>query len=422
MTQTIKVDPSGKAVTIMNLAVTNPDFLSVVSSQVDLKREQVVFDVIAVGSAAIRRVQTTVDVEFVEKRFNILSVKFEKALGDFERETLDSLTKRFSPTESGSYTKHIAELVAAARKDVQTWTSQLEKDARELLDPDKKSSAVGRLERLLEQATDQFEQMFDPGKRGSYAAELNEKLSQLFGSNGHTGTLATSLTEALQPVLRELRELKEKVEGRKAAEQIIASSNLKGRPFEELVHVRLSHLAQPFGDDLAAVGSGNGGSRAGDFLITVNGSGKRVVVEARDRKQMSLPAIKQELEREMKERDADVALYVSSGSEMLPQHVGDFQIYGEKLVTTLENLPIAYRVARVMALLEAPEGGIDISAFRVILSKIKDAARSLRNVKTKASQIEKLVDGIHTDAGETERIILGLIVQAEASLGLEKVN
>lgn len=422
MTQTIKCDPCGKAVTLMNITVTNTDFSSVVSSQPESKREQVVFDVIAVGSAAIRRVQTTVDVEFVEKRFSALSVKFERVLGDFEKQTLDSLTKRFSPTESGSYTKHIAELVAAARKDVQGWTSQLEKDARELLDPDKKSSAVGRLEKLLEQATDQFEQMFDPGKRGSYAAELNEKLSQLFGSNGHIGVLTISLTEALQPVLRELRELKEKVEGRKAAEQVIASSSLKGHPFEELVHVRLSHLAQPFGDDLAAVGSGSGGSRAGDFLVTVNGSGKRIVVEARDRKQMSLPAIKQELEREMKERDADVALYVSSGSEMLPQHVGDFQIYGEKLVTTLENLPIAYRVARVMALMEAPEGEVDVSAFRGILSKIKDAAHSLRNVKTKASQIEKLVDGIHSDAGETERAILGLVIQAEALLGLEKLN
>lgn len=100
MTQTIKVDPSGTAVTIMNLVVTNRDFSSVVSSQQESKREQVVFDVIAVGSAAIRRVQTTVDVEFVEKRFNLLSVKFEKALSDFEKETLDSLTKRFSPTET----------------------------------------------------------------------------------------------------------------------------------------------------------------------------------------------------------------------------------------------------------------------------------------------------------------------------------
>src|SRR3989442_688876 len=113
--------------------------------------------------------------------------------------------------------------------------------------------------------------MFDPAMKGSYAARLNEKLNDLFGGDGHAGVLSTSLNDALQPVLRELRELKEKVEARKAAEQVIASSNLKGRPFEELVQVRLSSLAQPFGDDVSAVGSGSGGSRAGDFLVTVNG-------------------------------------------------------------------------------------------------------------------------------------------------------
>jgi hypothetical protein len=68
------------------------------------------------------------------------------------------------------------------------------------------------------------------------------------------------------------------------------------------------------------------------------GQGKRVVVETRDRKQMSLPAIKQDLERETKERDANVSLYVSSCADMLPQHVGGFQIYGEKVVPTLDNL------------------------------------------------------------------------------------
>ncbi len=420
--ETVKCDPSGKAVTLTNISVANPDFLSVVSSQPESRREQMVLDVIAVGSTAIRRVQTTIDVEFVEKRFGALSMKFERALGEFEKQATETITKRFSPTENGSYTKHIAELVGVARKDVQGWTTQLEKDARELLDPDKKSSAVGRLETLLEEAAEQFEQMFDPDKKGSYAAGLNEKLSQLFGSENHKGILTTTLTQALQPVLQELRELKEKLEGRKAAEQIIASSSLKGRPFEELVQLRLSHLAQPFGDDLAAVGSGNGGTRAGDFLLTINGSGKRVVVEARDRKQMSLPAIKQELEREMKERDADLALYVSSGTEMLPQHVGDFQIYGEKLITTLGNLPIAYRVARVMALVEAPDGEIDVASLRSILCKIKDTSQLLRNVKSKASQIEKFVGGIQNDAGEAERIILGLVLQAETLLGRETVN
>ena len=416
MAHTIKVNLGRKTVTISNLAVTNPDFLSVVTSRPESQRERCVLDVIAVGSTAMLRVQTTIDVDFVEKQFATLNSKFEHALDGFGKQATNTLTKRFSPTESGSYTKYVGELIGGARRDFQIWTNELSKTAKNLLDPDKKGSAVGCLEKLVEDATERFEQMFNPDVKGSYSAQLGEQLSGLFGGNGRDGVLQVSLADAVKPVLEELRELKEKVEGRKAAEEVIASSSLKGPRFEELVHFRLSHLAQPFGDDLAAVGAGNGGSKAGDFLLTVNGSGKRVVVEARDRKQMSLPAIKQELEREMKERGADVALYVSSRSEMLPQHVGDFQIYGEKLVTTIDNLPIAYRVARVMALMEAPDGEVDTTELRGVLSKIKEAAHSLRNVKGKATQIENLLNGIRSDAGSAERSISDLVAQAETLL------
>ncbi len=419
MTHTVEVDSSREVVNIADLTVSNPDFFAVVAVQPESNREQTVLDVIAVGSAAMRRVQTTVDVDFVEKRFGGLAANFEHALGAFEKQAIDTLTKRFSPTESGSYTKHIADLLAAARKDVQGWTTELAKSANDLLDPDKKSSAVGRLDELVREASEQFERMFDPEVKGSYAARLSDQLSSLFGGDGRPGVLGTSLHEALQPVLRELRELKEKVEARKALEQVVATSTLKGRPFEEQVHLRLSQLAQPFGDDVLPVGSGNGGSRAGDFLVTVNGCGKRIVVEARDRKQMSLPAIKEELERQKTEREADFALYVSSGSEMLPQHVGDFQVYGDRLVTTIDNLHIGYRLARLLAMSQAPEGEVDLPALRGVLAKIKDAARSLRDVKSKASQVKKLADGIHTDADGTEQDILNLLEQAESLMGAE---
>src|SRR5207244_3087542 len=138
-----------------------------------------------------------------------------------------------------------------------------------------------------EEAAEEFEGMFDPDVKDSYAARLNERLSFLFGDDGDSGQFEHLLRKTLEPLLKEIRELKEKVEGRKAAEQVIIACTLKGKPFEELVHSRLSHLAQPFGDDVAAVGNGAGGSRAGDFLVGLNGSGKRLVVEARDRKQMS---------------------------------------------------------------------------------------------------------------------------------------
>ena len=411
MTCTAKLVVDDRTVVISNLTVSNPDFAAVIAGQPESNRELVALDVIAVGSAAMRRVQTTVDVDFVEKRFAALSAAFERALASFEKQAIETLSKRFSPTETGSYTKHIADLVGSARKDVQGWTTELAKSSKDLLDPDKKSSAVGRLEELVTEANEQFGQMFDPEVKGSYTSRLNEQLASLFGGEGRPGALGNSLRDALEPVLKQIQELKEKIEARKAAEQVIATSTLKGRPFEELVHAQLSQFARPFGDDVLAVG--NGGSRAGDFLVMLNGSGKSFVVEARDRKQMSLPAIKSELDRERAERDADLAIYVSSGPDMLPQHVGEFQIYEDKLITTLDNLHIAYRMARVVAMSQATTGEIDIPALRGVLAKLKDVASSLRNVKTKASQIRKLTDGIQADADGTEEKLFALLEDAE---------
>lgn len=404
------------SVTINGLTVDNPDFFSLLAAEPEDSRQGIVLDVIAVGSAAMQRVRTTIDVDFVEKRFGTLSLVFEKALTQLEKRAVDVVSQRFSPTENGSYTKQIGELIGDARRDVQAWNKELETNARALLDPDKKTSGVGKLSELIEQAGLRFQQMFDPDLRTSYAFQLNQQLAHIFGINGHAGVLQGALQEALKPIFAELGDLKEKVEGKKAAEQVIESSTLKGKPFEDSVHSELSRLAQPHGDDVLMVATGNNGSRAGDFLVLFAGLGKRVVVEARNRKQMSLPAIKTELDREMTERAADLAIYVSSGPEMLPQHVGEFQIYGNKVLTTADNLHIAYRLARVLATVSAPEGAIDIGNVRSALAKIRDAARSMRDIKSKASQVKKFAEGINSDANVAEETILDLLEEVEKLL------
>lgn len=410
----IQLDRSNNSVSIVGLTVNNPDFLAVLATQPVSVHEQTVLDILAVGSAAMRRVQTTVDLDLVEKRFAGLSTAFERSLGAFEQKALDVLTKRFSPTESGSYTKHITDLVSTARKDVQAWSTDLSKCAKDLLDPEKKNSAVGQLEKLVQNANDRFAKMFDPEAKGSYAARLNEQLAAVFGENGRPGTLGALMKESLQPVVKDLQELKEKVEARKAAEQVIAISTLKGRPFEEQVQSRLSQLAQPHGDDVAAIG--NSASRAGDFLVTFAGTGTRLVVEARDRKSLSLPSIKSELQAQKTQRGADLAIYVSSGREMLPQHVGDFQIYEDQIITTFEHLHIAYRLARLISTIEAPAGQIDVGALRGVLTKVRDAILALRNVKSKASQIRNLADGVHEDATGAESRVIELLREAESIL------
>lgn len=416
MPHTIQVNQEDGSVMIRELTVRNADFLSIVMSEPPETQARAVVEVIVVGSAAMQRVKTTIDVDFIEKRFGTLSGTFERALSQLEKRALDALTQRFSPTESGSYMKQIGDLIGDAKREVQGWTGQLTREAKDLLDPDKKSSGVGKVGDLIEQAGTRFQRMFDPDQRTSYAFQLNERLAQIFGTDGRAGVLQGSLQEALKPVLADLHDLKEKIEGKKAAEQIIESSTLKGKPFEDWVHSELSRLAQPYGDDVLDVAAGNNGSRAGDFVVSFAGLGKSAVVEARNRKQTTLPPIKADLDREMNARAADLAIYVSSGEDMLPQQVGSFQIYGNMVVTTAENLHIAYRLARVLASVSEPDGTVDVGSLRSVLARITDAARSMRNIKTKASQVKNAAEGINADANRAEETILALVEEAERLL------
>ena len=178
----------------------------------------------------------------------------------------------------------------------------------------------------------------------------------------------------------------------------------------------MARIAAPYADDVQNVASGSNGSRAGDFLVAFSGFSKSVVVEARNRKQPSLPSIKSDLDREMQERAADFAIYVASGPEMLPQHVGEFNIYGNKVVATIATLHIAYRLVRVLAATTTPDGSVDVGSIRSVLTKVRDAARSLRTIKAKATQVENLGQTIGEHANETEGIILGLIDTAEKLL------
>lgn len=412
----VSVDSKEEVVHISSLAVTNRDFLAVVSAQPETSREQTVQDIIAVGSAAMLRVQTTMDVDFVDKRFHELSTQFEGSLRSFEEESLDSITKKLSPTEAGSYTKYIADTVAEARKDFEKLSAELGKSTKDLLDPEKKGSAVGQLEKLVAETGAAFQRMFDPQIKDSYSSRLEEKLAEVFGGTGRVGLIGAALQDSLRPVVREVQELKEKLEARKVTEELIDSTTLKGAPFEQRVNARLCELAKPFGDDIEAVGSGKGGSRAGDFVADLNGCGRRIVVEARAKRETSLPRIKEEMDRQKAERGADFALHISSGADMLPQHVGDFQIFGDKIVTTFENLHIAYRIARLAVLAEAPDGELDAGALREVIAKAKDAASSLRSVRTKASQVRKLADGINGDAEEAESRLFNLLSDAEGMI------
>jgi hypothetical protein len=58
----------------------------------------------------------------------------------------------------------------------------------------------------------------------------------------------------------------------------------------------------------------------------------------------------------------------------------------------------------------------DVGNVRSVLAKIWDAARSMRDIKGKASQVKKFTEGINAEANSAEEMILALVEEAEKLL------
>ena len=61
-------------------------------------------------------------------------------------------------------------------------------------------------------------------------------------------------------------------------------------------------------------------------------------------------------------------------------------------------------------------------ALRGVLTKVREAILSLRNIKSKASQIGNLADGVREDATGAEGRVIELLREAEAILDRAALN
>jgi hypothetical protein len=416
MTKSVQLNPKERSVTLLELVVENPEFFSLILKEPDAQRDAAVRSVIALGTTASSLLRTSIDAEFVERKFAELTTGMGRALDEVREKAVIEITKRFSPTESGSYTKQIGELVESARKKLDDRSSEFAKAARDLLDPEKKSSAVGQLSSVINHAAAEFAEMFDPARKDSYASQLSGHLDALFGSGERAGTISRVIGEAMKPLFEELRTLREKVGESQAAQKVADVTTLKGQVFEDVVERRLCDLARPFGDTVEPVGTGPGGAKSGDFVIDLAGSRRRIAVEARNRK-VTGPTMKQDLRKAMAARGADYGILVVRSPELLPDYVGSFQIFDHQIVTDLVGLDAAYRVSRVMLESDASRAdGLDLPTVQSKLGQIREAIAKGKTIQSHITQVEHAADVIRSQAVDLSSVVLNLVSDIEAML------
>src|SRR5439155_318215 len=194
----------------------------------------------------------------------------------------------------------------------------------------------------------------------------------------------------------------------------------KGRTFEEAVFAAVGSIAAAQGDDCDAVGDVVGATRkTGDVIVDVDAcrgpARGRIVFEAKHSK-LSKPKAFEELDRAMRERDADFAVMVVPAEDSLPARTRPLHEYnGDKLLVAYEPdgddrlaLEVGYSLARARVLMTRGDGeGLDAAAVSEAVERTLGALEDVRRIKQQLTGAEvPRLDGrraIRDHAGELER-------------------
>ena len=203
----------------------------------------------------------------------------------------------------------------------------------------------------------------------------------------------------------------------------------KGVEFEEYCEEIISKIAKREKDEYYMTGKKKGfvsGSLKGDLVYTVQDSGKKIVLEMKDKVNLSIPDLENDMKEAMENRGAEYGIVISKRETSFPKHVGIFQEYKNNLFIALttedsddaelqnEILIIALRWAKLR--LKQKSGTIDSSLIIKKIENIQSAMKKFSNIKTKCTSIKGTADEISEYLDELRDTIKADLLEVSKSL------
>lgn len=323
-------------------------------------------------------------------------------LGEFDSKVSDALAEATNAADAGA-----RRLLEAAEDAV----------ARNL-DPDVKTSHLGRA--LAEFATERntLLQGLDPAVGDSPSARLMARLSELVGPDGYVesrlnalldpgadGSALAAIQHGIDARFNDLRELIAREQGR--SEEALRGT-AKGVAFEDDVEAMVRTIAKNIGGCVVQrttrlAGTLGAESVVGDFVLTLP-DGQRITVEAKNQAKVALngpTGILDELDRAMANRNATASVCVSA-ADAFPSEVGTFGVYGKRVLVVEDGsgalLEAAIRWAAALVAADSAGDAMDpvavgesLARLRAVSKRCSDQKRALTDV---VRSVDKVRDGL----------------------------
>jgi len=321
-----------------------------------------------VGVVALKTIGTTERVDYIEKRFNNLNSKFAEIL----KETSDELSQKFTDIfgENGK----VDSLMVTHFGEKGTVSEMIEKYfgkdgliVKDLFDPMKEGTPINQLKNLI---TDELIRL---GKTIGIEEALREQKQK-------TVIKGAEFEDALEPLLA------------------------------DMVKINMGDILTRTSDVVGAVTN----SKKGDFVIDVDSKAEyRIVIEAKDWDNISLPKIHKEIDEALENRAAKFGIFITKWIEALPNSVGCFNCYNnDRIVCGLgskddeiihqEILHVAYCWARTQLLKKSIKAEkVDFDIIDSNLEEIRKQLTSFNNIRTQCRNIDNASKKI---AQESEKI------------------
>ena len=255
----------------------------------------------------------------------------------------------------------------------------------------------------------------------SIQTKLEKQLDEQFGDHGDS--IKDSMTEMFHKLGLDLGI-------NRAVELEHQKGTQKGVEFEKYCEEIISEIAKHHNDRVESTGNVSGiveGSKKGDYVYTIQDSGKKIVLEMKDyANPQSTPKLEKYLDDALENRGAEYGIVISKRKSGFSKDVGIFQEYGNKLFVALTTedsddaelqndlLIIALRWARLK--LKQKSGTIDSLLIVEKIENIQRIMKEFSNIKRKCTSIKGISEEISEDLEELRDTIKADLSEVSKSL------
>lgn len=405
-TQSVSLDPDEGRIHIEDLDIYDEEAVAFLGELEETEQTELVGRALEIGLTAVRLMDTSQEVEYVERRLSQLGEEIDAEVEQLQEEVEDTFGSD-GHVES-VLDDHFGE----------------EGRVRALLD--RHLGEDGKLQQRIEKAF---------GEDGAFKQRLDEEL----GEDGQRikqaldpdseGTPTHRLKRAVLEEITQLREDLAKEEGR---EEVRSETYHKGGNFEDTVSDILGDLVYQTNNEFEYTGDTKGklDRDVGDFVVTLGQTGQRIVIEAKT-EYYSKNDITDEMEEALQNREAEYGIFVTDQIDNIPEKkIGWFHEFPDQNVVTVALsqdddddihpgfLRMAFNWAETRAVQSYADVGdsFDADELQAELNEIEDAIGRFSTIRGQCTEIEKAKNRITEELEEIEGDVKSRLSTIEAEL------